>query len=1359
MLKTKMLNKTVTTTLILLLTLSILSVINMNINMIEIPTVYGTNITTGTATLFYVNETHWSNSTAIYASNRAINDAIGNSTGNCTISVYPGTYNYSNTDFPITINVVNLTIQSTGGAASTTIIANGSAVSTCAFNITASNATIGGSGVGFTIKGGIPLSGDGKITVYSPAMAHVIDVYADYATIEDNTIVGYMGNTAGIHISYTNGTGHLIQGNTFRHRTASEGWGIFAENLTSSVIQNNLWYGDNQTWSTIEGAPGTGMCIGEANNVNITGNTAYNVKYAWLTFIAQYPMLDSLNYMYENCRNATITNIRVTNNTVHDSGRAVGFEPGKKDDAPTLTRANLTIGSTVNIGPGNKFYNDGDEIVIRENRTTVACVFGAENIKVNNNDLYNSAVIWWGIGGFGVWCGQTGPVNATFNWWGDPLGPRNATGSVVGDYVSDNVTYTPWLTVPHELDETAPLNIYPTSGPPGLYVGLSSQAGTFTGATTNVTFYFAGVAVNSTMAESTGAMNGTFKVPERSPGIYTVRALGNDTLSGSTSFTITTPTITVSPTRGSAATPVTITGTNWNCSGTVNVDISNTTYSTDLVTGKPNGTGVFTNTTTIPSLAIGTYTINATDGINTATTSFIIPDRSITLNVTSGPPSLPVLATGEGYTIGGLVDIYFDTTLVTSTTGIAASGNISASFNVPGKTVGPYTVKTHDVTANKNATTSFTIPSPSIALNVTSGPPGTPVRVTGPNFNVSGTVTVKFNTTSVLTLASNTPNGTGYLNATFKVPYLTSGLYTVNASDGINYATTSFTISAPSIALNVTSGPAATPVMVYGPNFNCSGTVNVYFNASLVQTATANGTGYLNTTFTVPSIAIGTYVVNASDGINYATTNFTVGAAIYLSPSSGVPGDTVTVTGAGLSANQTVTIYFDSTLVRTVNATAAGALPASTNFTVPDAIAGAHNVRALDVYTSTYTPNATFTVNSPSITLTPASGQVGQSIDVSGTNFKLNATVNIYFGSTLVRTVNATAAGALPASTNFTVPSVLPGVYTVNASDGVNYATATFNVYGTGGIDTLQTMVAEIEAKLDMYGSFYNFTNTWFTTISNKLGNFTGTDTVATLLYEIKTSVSAMNLTDIAIIKSYVIDIEAKLDNTTYGLAAIKNAVDAINFTALETKVDAIKLKTDAMNWTDIAAIKGVVDAIKLKTDTINWADITSILTKVTNIEDKILLAPSELKFDFGTATSLWEHDYIQITNSTAYSADLGYGWTNTTGLDARDRDAPDYTRRDFVFSPLNRTFQVDLTNGNYTVIVTMGDQLYAHDLMQIYAEGTFKANVTTTAGTFAQKVFTVSVTDGTLDLAFADAGGIDPNWVINSLIIQRNWK
>jgi hypothetical protein len=53
--------------------------------------------------------------------------------------------------------------------------------------------------------------------------------------------------------------------------------------------------------------------------------------------------------------------------------------------------------------------------------------------------------------------------------------------------------------------------------------------------------------------------------------------------------------------------------------------------------------------------------------------------------------------------------------------------------------------------------------------------------------------------------------------------------------------------------------------------------------------------------------------------------------------------------------------------------------------------------------------------------------------------------------------------------------------------------------------------IQDIEAKLDPGGAFYTFVNDWFTTINNKLGTFIGTDTVASLLYDIKTAVEGVS--------------------------------------------------------------------------------------------------------------------------------------------------------------------------------------------------------------------------------------------------------
>jgi hypothetical protein len=151
-----------------------------------------------------------------------------------------------------------------------------------------------------------------------------------------------------------------------------------------------------------------------------------------------------------------------------------------------------------------------------------------------------------------------------------------------------------------------------------------------------------------------------------------------------------------------------------------------------------------------------------------------------------------------------------------------------------------------------------------------------------------------------------------------------------------------------------------------------------------------------------------------------------------------------------------------------------------------------------------------------------------------------------------------------------------------------------------------------------------------------------------------------------------------------------------------------------------------------------------------------IVNPPSTGEFDFGTASSPVASGYVRVTESTGYSAGLGYGWDSRVGLGSRDRGAPDDLRRDLVFSSADHTFNVDLTNGNYKVTLIIGDQSYLHDLIDAYAEGVLQVNhLTVSAGTFSTQVFTVTVNDGQLNIKFHKNGGLDGNWVINSIIIE----
>jgi fibronectin type 3 domain-containing protein len=117
-----------------------------------------------------------------------------------------------------------------------------------------------------------------------------------------------------------------------------------------------------------------------------------------------------------------------------------------------------------------------------------------------------------------------------------------------------------------------------------------------------------------------------------------------------------------------------------------------------------------------------------------------------------------------------------------------------------------------------------------------------------------------------------------------------------------------------------------------------------------------------------------------------------------------------------------------------------------------------------------------------------------------------------------------------------------------------------------------------------------------------------------------------------------------------------------------------------------------------------------------------------------------------------AYSAGAGYGWISGSPV-GRDRGTGGDLLRDHV-ATADATFAVDLPNGTYQVTVTLGDEAYAHDHMAVYMEGTLVDTVSTAAGAHVDVIHTVVVADGQLTVRFDDAGGADPNVVVNALVV-----
>ena len=174
------------------------------------------------------------------------------------------------------------------------------------------------------------------------------------------------------------------------------------------------------------------------------------------------------------------------------------------------------------------------------------------------------------------------------------------------------------------------------------------------------------------------------------------------------------------------------------------------------------------------------------------------------------------------------------------------------------------------------------------------------------------------------------------------------------------------------------------------------------------------------------------------------------------------------------------------------------------------------------------------------------------------------------------------------------------------------------------------------------------------------------------------------------------------------------------------------------------------------------------------------LPAPSEARrFDFQPLASPCAPGYVPVGSTTEYGAENGYGWVSLpdverdrledTSLDPKHREAflegRDATRRpdiiplgrDLVADSVPRTFRVRVPDASYQVALDLGDPGFAHDWVEVIAEGRLAASgIHTASAEIRRIVIPVDVTGGELDLTFRDRGGDDANWALTSLEIRE---
>ena len=347
-------------------------------------------------------------------------------------------------------------------------------------------------------------------------------------------------------------------------------------------------------------------------------------------------------------------------------------------------------------------------------------------------------------------------------------------------------------------------------------------------------------------------------------------------------------------------------------------------------------------------------------------------------------------------------------------------------------------------------------PANPVSVSPSSGPPGTLVTVSGQGFAANSQLIATFNGNQIPFNGSTDGLGNILPGSTFIVPAgSTAGVKNVTIIDtSFNYASTNFTVIPSSITVSPQTGPLGTTVTVTGSNFVDNSNITINFDGSLMTTnpsiVTASATGGFSATFNTTSDTAGVKQVLATDGVNSASASFTVIPSITLSLNNGPPGSSVYVAGYCFGASSPVAITFAGSTVATVPAgfTTNSLGFFNVSFTLPSSqAAGGQKVNATDALANTAI--ATFTVT-PSISLSPTSGNVGSAVTVSGTGFAVNSTLTATFGGTTVTLSGTTSTNGTGSftGTTFTVPNYAT-TWTSGSVQTVSITDAAANSNGT----------------------------------------------------------------------------------------------------------------------------------------------------------------------------------------------------------------------------------------------------------------------------------------------------------------------
>ncbi len=547
--------------------------------------------------------------------------------------------------------------------------------------------------------------------------------------------------------------------------------------------------------------------------------------------------------------------------------------------------------------------------------------------------------------------------------------------------------------------------------------------------------------------------------------------------------------ISLSSLTGQPGSAVQVSGQGFAANDQINIDfMADTTLLLASVAADATG-NLPTTSITVPAQPTGQYTVTATQessNISASTTFSIVP--IFTISPEKVRPGESVTITGAGFSGQDYIELYLDTLTGNNfaSFGSNASGSFSWQIAMPLSSVlqGPHTVIAKSLSSGDMAT--FPVTFLPRAFPVV-GKAGMSVTLLGAGFTASETVQVYWGAQTGQLEGTATTDGQGNFSFAFTTPTnLAPGSYpitVVRSHQKPSLISTEFKL----IPVTLTSTPgirSGQQVKVSGTGFLPDEGITIGWNANGGQqlaTSWTDKNGSFQTTFLPPSAPPGAYTLTATGGTSglQATSNLDIGPGV--SGGVAIPGQTISVSGGGFQAGESVNVYFQTTKNGVISTTTDTTGAFTVQLTLP----------------STYNPSTTYYIHAVSsdgseharaafkfATLSFAVNgfpYYNQPITFVGSNFAVGEIVNIIWnyqqaGQYTIATVKAYYSGSF----NFFLPAPSTpdqSTVTVAAIGATSKLTATTSIQVYPTVD-LSPITAVAGTKVTVSGGNFGATET-----------------------------------------------------------------------------------------------------------------------------------------------------------------------------------------------------------------------------------------------------------------------------------------